>query len=508
MKHNNHSPLQLFIGLLLIIATAETAIMFLIPLTLDEQEPPPLFAILFDPLLLSLICAPLLWLWFFRPLNSAYETAYAESHAIIESAGEAIISIDEEGTIITFNPSAENIFGYPDESVIGKNVSILMPEPYRSQHDAHLQRYLKTHIARVIGQKRQLQGQRANGEIFPLELAVSEVRHGRHSTFTAVLHDVSAYKQVEEQLSQANSLLEKIFSSLPGKIAYMDANFNYIRVNTAYAEADNRTPDYYVGKNHFGLFPDAEDTEIFRFVRQAGEPYFAHAKTVEHKDHPERRVSYWDWALYPIIDDQGEISNLLLTMSDVTDRAMAEMQRREATQKLEYMVHHDTLTGLPNRLLFYDRLEQAVHLAKRNDETICLFFIDLDLFKQVNDRLGHAAGDELLCQVSSRLTQTVRDSDSVARIAGDEFTVILQQVRDCQAAIQVAEKIISQLSLPFSILSDTVQIGASIGIAIYPRDARTVDDIVKVADSAMYEAKRAGRNTWYCSLREQAGTPG
>lgn len=499
MKHNNHSPLHLFIGILLIIATAEAAIMFLLPLMLSGTPHSLLTEILLDPLLLSLVCAPLLWFWFFRPLSRAYETAYAESHAIIEYAGEAIISIDEQGIITSFNPSAENIFGYPRESVVGKNVSMLMPEPYRSQHDEHLQRYFRTHIARVIGQKRQLEGQRANGEIFPLELAVSEIRRGRRSTFTAVLHDISAYKQVEAQLSQANNLLEQIFSNLPGLVAYMDANFNYIRVNTAYAETHQRTPDYFIGKNHFGLFPDAEDLETFRQVRNSGEPYFAHAKPLESIDRSGRETRYWDCALYPILNDQGEVGNLLLTMSDVTDRAIADRERRDATQKLQYMVHHDTLTGLPNRLLFYDRLEQAVHLAKRNNQTMCLFFVDLDLFKQVNDRLGHAAGDELLCQVSVRLTETVRDSDSVARIAGDEFTVILQQVRDCESAIQVAEKIIARLREPFTVLGNRVEIGASIGIAVYPLDASNMDDMVKVADSAMYEAKRAGRNTWACS---------
>lgn len=496
------SPLQLFVGLISIIAISEAAIMAVLPWLVDAEEHGHLTEALVDTALLSLICAPFLWYWLFHPLQEAYESASAESHAIIESAGEAIISINEQGIIETFNPAAEHIFGYSASEAIGKNVSFLMPEPYRKQHNQFVQRYLDTHITRVIGSKRQLEGLRANGEVFPLELAVSEVRRGRRRTFTAVLHDISAYKTAETRLSEANSLLEKIFSNLPGMIAYLDNNFNFIRVNRNYAEADNRAADFFVGKNYFDLYPDDENRPVFETVRQSGTPHFAHARAFEHKDHPERGVSYQDWVLHPIIDEQGEVSNLLLTMSDVTGRAMAEIQRREATKKLEYMVHHDTLTGLPNRLLFYDRLERAVHLARRNNDRICLFFVDLDLFKQVNDNFGHAAGDELLCQVSQRLKNSVRESDSVARIAGDEFTVILQQVRDCDAAIQIAQKIIDGLRQPFQLNGHTAQIGASIGIAIYPLDATTADDMVKAADTAMYAAKRAGRNTFVCSMGE------
>jgi diguanylate cyclase (GGDEF)-like protein len=170
--------------------------------------------------------------------------------------------------------------------------------------------------------------------------------------------------------------------------------------------------------------------------------------------------------------------------TDITEHKLAE-------ERMQRVAHHDSLTGLPNRLLFNDRLGQAIALAKRQSRRFALLYLDLDRFKPVNDLLGHNTGDELLQAVATRVRRQVRESDTVARVGGDEFTVILVDVGTREQAQIVADKIEAALVAPFQLgeRRKAVEIGTSIGISIYPLDAADADGLVKAADAAMYSAK-------------------
>ena len=161
-------------------------------------------------------------------------------------------------------------------------------------------------------------------------------------------------------------------------------------------------------------------------------------------------------------------------------------------ERSQAVAHHDGLTGLPNRLLFNDRLNQAISLAKRDSRQFALLYLDLDKFKPVNDTLGHAVGDELLENVATRIRQQVRESDTVARVGGDEFTVILPDISKREETETVARKIIAALATPFQLGSQmqSVSIGTSIGIALYPAAATDAEALIKAADAAMYDAKQ------------------
>jgi diguanylate cyclase (GGDEF)-like protein len=165
---------------------------------------------------------------------------------------------------------------------------------------------------------------------------------------------------------------------------------------------------------------------------------------------------------------------------------------QENQHEITYQAYHDTLTGLPNRLLFFDRLEQAIAQAKRVGQKTALLFIDLDRFKPINDTLGHAAGDLLLKSVAERLTGCVRDSDTVSRLGGDEFTVILTNIKEEAHAAKVSQKIIETLSMPFQLEGNEVFITPSIGISLFPSDGETTEQLVVHADTAMYQAKGQG----------------
>lgn len=169
-------------------------------------------------------------------------------------------------------------------------------------------------------------------------------------------------------------------------------------------------------------------------------------------------------------------------------------RRKTVEQKIAQLAHFDELTNLPNRNLFYDRLDQAVARARRYHQKFAILFMDLDGFKQVNDEFGHHAGDRLLGMVAERLTRSARDMDTVARVGGDEFVFILNNIEYADNVSLVANKILESLSRPFVVNGSTCSIGCSIGISIFPDDTDVTETLVKMADDAMYMAKKGGRN--------------
>lgn len=198
-------------------------------------------------------------------------------------------------------------------------------------------------------------------------------------------------------------------------------------------------------------------------------------------------VATYEHLLIPVLDEAGNVEAIAGTGRDIT-------AHKEAEERSARSANYDALTGLPNRNLFLDRLKHEVKRTERNDLKLALMFIDLDGFKEVNDNLGHASGDELLRQAAQRIHACVRDVDTVARLGGDEFTVIFADVNKTSRVEILAQLIVDELVKPFSLFGTEAQISASIGIALYPQDAQEPEDLLKCADQAMYVAKSAGRN--------------
>lgn len=870
-KITGTSPRKLFMWLLLTIFLMESITMMLVVEYVPKHS--ALVTTLIDASVLTLICTPFLWRLFLQPLHHALNLEGSKAHAIMEAAADAIITIDAKGIIQSCNEATVIMFGYPTEELIRQPITRLLPALERDQHQAHVLRYLAGGKPGVIGRNREFQAQRADGTVFPIDLTVSEVRTDGTHLFTGIIRDVSERQLAEQQLRQSKELLERIFSGNHAMLAYMDRNFNFLRVNVAYAAADGRTPDAYPGENHFALYPDAENEAIFREVVSTGVPHVVFGKAFEYPDHPERGVSYWDWSVHPVFDAEGQVDGILLTLINATDRhqaiqgqeisernlralidattgsaalidstgvvltinetgarrfgcrvdevigkdifsfmapELAEIRRlrvrsvieskqhqtffddrngrqlryalypvtdvrnevvrlaiygeditesvqqqaveavlnqfdqrvlrgdetstllsfvcqevnrifyvpfswigehgddgeitvlaghgnsinealdqesfytairsgqaylgepdgansigvyciplilrgrifgafclsnpeavvfhstslaqhlqyiaqrisvaldmasdqqqlrllsaaleyagdgifitdlegrirwgnaafvrmsgyslkeilgqnprifksgkqdqhfyqrlwqtisagniwseetternksgheyvvlqtitpikdkrgqishyisihkditqlKENEKHITFLAHHDTLTGLPNRALFYDRLGLHMRGSKRKREAMALLYLDLDRFKPINDRYGHDIGDKLLKQVSERLLGCVRESDSVARLGGDEFCLILPHIHHSEAACKVADKVISALCSPFNIDGYDIQIGTSIGIAFYTADGNTAEELVRKADGAMYLAKQQG-NTY------------
>jgi diguanylate cyclase (GGDEF)-like protein/PAS domain S-box-containing protein len=171
-------------------------------------------------------------------------------------------------------------------------------------------------------------------------------------------------------------------------------------------------------------------------------------------------------------------------------------ERKRVHERIHQLAHHDFLTQLPNRALFKDRLERTLAMAERRKGRAAVLFVDLDGFKGINDELGHEAGDWLLCEVAERMAQAIRQVDTLARMGGDEFTLILDEANSREDVALVAQKVLEAIALPFVITGQRRRIGASVGIALYPDDARDYDGLLRAADEAMYSAKTAGKNTF------------
>lgn len=198
--------------------------------------------------------------------------------------------------------------------------------------------------------------------------------------------------------------------------------------------------------------------------------------------------------LYFVVRHANEIINL------------HNIKQQAEKEEIRNIAIYDALTELPNRILFQERLEHALHFSERNDKLVALIFIDLDRFKQVNDNLGHEAGDNLLCQVAERLTMCIRNCDTIARISGDEFTVILENLENIDFAITTAQRIIDEISKPYQLKNQETYVTCSAGIAFYPFDNDTPETLIKKADSAMYFSKSGGRNSFNFYAPEMKNT--
>ncbi|MCY7389238.1 MAG: diguanylate cyclase, partial [Burkholderiales bacterium] len=199
-------------------------------------------------------------------------------------------------------------------------------------------------------------------------------------------------------------------------------------------------------------------------------------------------IIHTEWYNTPLVDNEGKMIGVASLVQDVTERLNTE-------RTIHYMAHHDTLTGLPNRRLMQDRLNQAILQARRQQKHVALLFLDLDRFKLVNDTLGHETGDYVLRDIAKKLNKVVREGDTVSREGGDEFLIILPDLDKPEFAQLVATKILDELAKPIEVSGHELTVTASIGISHYPNDATDVQQLLKHADSAMYQAKDAGRNT-------------
>lgn len=292
-----------------------------------------------------------------------------------------------------------------------------------------------------------------------------------------------------EQYATAKEMETRLFGAIlvasPDPIYVLDLEGRFIYANKATADLFVLAPEAIIGKTTFDLgFPFAADFK--HNLEKVMTDQSTHRGKFVHT-FASGKGERFEYLLAPVLDEQQQTEATVCISRDITAQALAE-------EKIWYNAHHDLLTGLPNRRLFLDRLEQGVKHAKRSSLPLAVLFMDLDGFKAVNDSLGHEAGDRLLADVAVRLNDCVREVDTVARMGGDEFTVILAGAKQRKDVELVAQSIIDALAQPFQIAQQSVQISVSVGISFYPEDATSPVLLLETADKAMYKAKDAGSN--------------
>lgn len=296
--------------------------------------------------------------------------------------------------------------------------------------------------------------------------------------------DINHLKQTEERLK----LLAKVFESSGEGIMLCDASKKIIEVNQSFISSTGYLPDEVIGKDPKLLSSGHHDAAFYEQMNQA-----LHAKGYWQGEVWNRRKNGELFAellgISTVCDAQGRLTHYIAVFSDITERKATEA-------KIEYLAHHDALTNLPNRTLLRDRFEQAIAYAARNNTLIALLFLDLDHFKQINDTLGHDVGDHLLQGISTRLVNCLREVDIICRQGGDEFIIVLSELKDNDAVVQITQKILQQLNEPFDIDGIQITTSFSIGISIYPLDSQNFEGLLNKADTAMYAAKKQGRNTF------------
>ncbi|UTF59810.1 bifunctional diguanylate cyclase/phosphodiesterase [Gilvimarinus sp. DA14] len=300
-------------------------------------------------------------------------------------------------------------------------------------------------------------------------------------------------RTTEKALWASETYLNAILRYSPALIAVKDLNGNVIMASDHYKQLAHTNDGPLIGKNTADIYPP-ELVESLKSIEAAALDARKPFETEIELPHKDGSIHTYLMVKFPLSDREGDVFGVCTICTDVSDRKLAESALREQQSRLNYMAFHDALTALPNRSLFYDRINHGIARAQRSESKLALMLLDVDRFKNINDSLGHDSGDLLLKSIAARLNDGVRDMDTVARLGGDEFVVLLEGVHDLDDVRFVANKLLAQVSRPMEIVGHEISITASIGISVYPADGETTDELLKNADIAMYKAKEAGKN--------------
>jgi len=405
--------------------------------------------------------------------------------ALAEHTLEAIL-VHRETEIVYVNPAAVRLFGASDPGqLLGTSTVERIHPDFLEQHTAQIGQAGQPRVAEPLTESRFL---RLNGSPIDVEVQGTPIVFAGQGAMQLSVRDITQHKQTEERLELASSVFnhasEGIFIAAPdGTI--MDVNDAFTRI-TGYsrAEAMGRKPGFLRSARHGQAFYDELWKDLTEQGSWSGELWNRRksGETYVHLQH-----------ISAVRDALGQVVQYVAFFSDIT-------AKREQEARLNHMAHFDALTGLPNRLLYADRLQQAMAQVARREQQLALAFVDLDGFKAINDNHGHDAGDHLLITLARRMRLALREVDTLARIGGDEFAAVivdLNDVRDCEPLLQ---RLLAAASQPVIFGSEVLQVSASVGVTYYPqRTDLDSQQLLRQADVAMYQAKHSGKNQFHIS---------
>jgi diguanylate cyclase (GGDEF)-like protein/PAS domain S-box-containing protein len=404
--------------------------------------------------------------------------------AVIQAAPLAIIARDLEGVIRMWNPAAEQMFGWREEEVLNTSTEVV-PD---SLQDEAVQLRERAQQGESIWIEETTRVRR-DGRTFDCAVSISPVYggDGEVNGTMVTIADISPRKAAESALRESEQRLRLAMEAAQMGMWYWECDTDHF----SYSEGLNvlfgrRATDPHIGYRVLQERLHPDDRELFAATMR-------HAVKQGSDFQVDYRVVWPDGSTHWIAnraqvhrDASGHAERVIGVAMDITDRKLAE-------QRIAHMAHHDALTGLPNRVLLRDRIQQAIAQAHRSGSQLAVLFIDLDRYTTINDSLGHQLGDRLLQSVASRILVCVREGDTVARVGGDEFVIVIPGLHSSADASAVASKILDVLASAFHLHGNDLHVAASIGISLYPADGADAETLMRNADTAMYHAKDSGR---------------
>jgi diguanylate cyclase (GGDEF)-like protein/PAS domain S-box-containing protein len=414
----------------------------------------------------------------------------------------AIYMLDPTGHVVNWNAGAQRAKGYSAAEIVGQHFSIFYTSRDREAGlpDMGLNTARRTGRFESEGER-----QRKDGSLFWTSVIIDAIHddNGELIGFAKITKDITERHRYELKLLEAKELAEKHGSEMASVSRFLDSVISNIPASVIVQDVQTQKI-LLANQQAIRLFGGTSEMtgQTTRDCLSTGvADYLEHEMSMGissqgiHTSEATISTANGDRTLRSRVligqNNDNKSDYLLLIAEDVTEELEAQAQ-------MQHMAHHDALTGLPNRNLFHERLNNALCLARKNGSITATLCLDLDNFKNINDALGHALGDKLLCALGQRLRGVLRDQDTLARLGGDEFAIVIPELSDRHSALRTAQRIVDAVAPPFLIDGHNFLIGVSVGIALAPQDYDTAEQLLLYADMALYEAKRNGRNRYEC----------
>jgi diguanylate cyclase (GGDEF)-like protein/PAS domain S-box-containing protein len=409
---------------------------------------------------------------------------------LLEAAPDAMVVVNQGGEIVLLNVQAEKQFGYSRDELIGQKVKNIIPQGFAERLIADGTRTAAEALAQQIGTGIELNGLRKDGTEFPIEIMLSPLESAEGILVTAAIRNITVRRDAEKHLGQMEGRYRGLLEAAPDAMVVVNDSGDIVLLNVQAEKQFGYSRDELIGQKVKNIIPEGfAERLIADGTRTAAEALAQQIGTgIELNGHRKDGSEFpIEIMLSPLESAEG-----ILVTAAIRDVSAA----RAMTLQMVHSAQHDFLTGLPNRMLFNDRVSQAIILAPRHAKKVGVLFLDLDGFKHINDSLGHPIGDKLLQSIASRLVDCVRGSDTVSRQGGDEFVVLLSEMEHPEDAAIAARRMLQTVAGCHSVDQHDLHVTTSIGVSVFPDDGQDAETLIKNADTAMYQAKENGRQSY------------
>ena len=405
------------------------------------------------------------------------------SEAIIRSTDVAVVGQSLDGIITSWNPGAERMFGFSASEIIGQPITQLLPADKRGEESVILE---KLRRGEGVGHFETLRTCK-DGRTITVSVTTSPIR----DSFGVLVGASNIARNITEQKATTRrlQLLASVFTNTSEGILILDRYGRIVEANAAFTQIAGYSKDEVAGNDPSMFRSSRQSPEVFKSLRTSLVRRGEWKGELWSRRKDGEAYSAW-LTVTKVQGSSGKVTNYVALFSDIT---VLRLQQ----EALEHGAHFDSLTDLPNRLLLSDRLHQAMTQCQRHHHPLAVLYLDLDGFKTINDQFGHEIGDELLITVAKRMRSALRDVDTLARIGGDEFVVLLTNVETIQNCVLMVNRILEACAEPVTVKGHDLKMTASIGVTLYPQDDSPADLLMRHADQAMYEAKQSGKNRFH-----------